>query len=165
LPRAMSRNACSDCAIIARVRSFLWIEWYLDAMAQSSKWCGAAKDSRCIGVSENHVGTIQFRKVEPDGLDRLLLLADDLRVLHPDLRVRAAAVITRQTRAPNLPARQKACGQAICRKPFLLLSMAVRVVAPIMTWLRRSRPINRFARFHTSGLPLLSLTSQDVRFN
>src|ERR1700733_7166229 len=29
-------NACSDCATIARARSFLWIKWYLDGMAQCS---------------------------------------------------------------------------------------------------------------------------------
>src|SRR3984957_9283151 len=34
LPCAIARNACSDCATIARARSFLWIEWYLDGMAQ-----------------------------------------------------------------------------------------------------------------------------------
>src|ERR1700674_5089165 len=34
-PCAIARNACSDCATIARARSFLWIEWYLDGMAQS----------------------------------------------------------------------------------------------------------------------------------
>src|ERR1017187_8596975 len=36
LPCAIARNACSDCATIARARSFLWIEWYLDGMAQCS---------------------------------------------------------------------------------------------------------------------------------
>src|ERR1017187_9536308 len=36
LPRAIARNAFSDCATIARARSFLWIEWYLDGMAQCS---------------------------------------------------------------------------------------------------------------------------------
>src|SRR5579862_6808474 len=35
-PCAIARNACSDCATIARARSFLWIEWYLDGMAQCS---------------------------------------------------------------------------------------------------------------------------------
>src|SRR5882672_9970481 len=36
LPCVIARNACSDCATIARARSFLWIEWYLDGMAQCS---------------------------------------------------------------------------------------------------------------------------------
>jgi len=36
LPCAIARYACSDCATIARARSFLWIEWYLDGMAQCS---------------------------------------------------------------------------------------------------------------------------------
>src|SRR5579864_9668805 len=36
VPCAIARNTCSDCATIARPRSFLWIEWYLDGMAQSS---------------------------------------------------------------------------------------------------------------------------------
>src|SRR6202030_2002463 len=36
LPCAIARNACSDCATIARAMSFLWIEWYLDGMAQCS---------------------------------------------------------------------------------------------------------------------------------
>src|SRR5271156_5517251 len=36
LPCAIARNACSDCATIARARSFLWIEWYLDGIAQCS---------------------------------------------------------------------------------------------------------------------------------
>src|ERR1700730_11777882 len=36
LPCAIARNACSDWATIARARSFLWIEWYLDGMAQCS---------------------------------------------------------------------------------------------------------------------------------
>jgi hypothetical protein len=34
LPCAIERNACSDRATIARARSFLWIAWYLDGMAQ-----------------------------------------------------------------------------------------------------------------------------------
>src|ERR1039457_7712720 len=37
LPCAIARNACSDCATIARARSFLWIEWYLDGMARSEE--------------------------------------------------------------------------------------------------------------------------------
>ena len=36
LPCEIARNACSDCATIARARSFLWMEWYLDGMAQGS---------------------------------------------------------------------------------------------------------------------------------
>src|ERR1700733_7354313 len=36
LPCAITRNARSDCATIARARSFLWIEWYLDGTVQCS---------------------------------------------------------------------------------------------------------------------------------
>src|ERR1700693_4064635 len=53
------------------------------------QWQDVAKDARRVGVAENDGGTVQPEEVELDGLDSLLLLADDLRVLHPGLGVRA----------------------------------------------------------------------------
>jgi len=53
------------------------------------QWHDVAKDARRVGVAENQGGTVHAKEVELDGLDSLLLLADDLRVLHSGLGVRA----------------------------------------------------------------------------
>src|SRR5215467_12358309 len=52
------------------------------------QWHDVPKDTRRVGVAENDGGAVQAKEVELDGLDSLLLLADDLRVLHPGLGVR-----------------------------------------------------------------------------
>src|SRR5689334_3434327 len=76
------------------------------------QWRDVAKDARRVGVAENDSGTVHAKKVELDGLDSLLLLADDLRVLHPGRGIRAHCCHnSAHTRAPAaLAARQKACG-------------------------------------------------------
>jgi hypothetical protein len=53
------------------------------------QWQDVAKDARRVGVAKNDGGPVHSKEVELDGLDSLLLLADDLRVLHPGLGVRA----------------------------------------------------------------------------
>src|SRR6202162_2905522 len=53
------------------------------------QWNDVAKDAGRVGVAENDGGTVHSKEVELNGLDSLLLLADDLRVLHPGLGVRA----------------------------------------------------------------------------
>src|SRR5664279_755076 len=53
------------------------------------QWHDVVKDARRVGVAENDGGTVHAKEVELDGLDSLLLLADDLRVLHPGRWVRA----------------------------------------------------------------------------
>src|SRR5450631_282663 len=52
------------------------------------QWHDVAKDARRVGVAENDGGAVHAKEVELNGLDSLLLLADDLRVLHPGLGVR-----------------------------------------------------------------------------
>ena len=46
------------------------------------QWHDVAKDGRRVGVTENDGGTRQSKEVELDGRDRLLLLANDLRLPH-----------------------------------------------------------------------------------
>src|ERR1035441_5944280 len=41
------------------------------------QWHDVVKDARRVGVAENHGGTVHAKEVELDGLDSLLLLADD----------------------------------------------------------------------------------------
>ncbi len=53
------------------------------------QWHDVAKDARRVGVAKNDGGTVYTKKVELDGLDSLFFLADDLRVFHPGLGVRA----------------------------------------------------------------------------
>jgi hypothetical protein len=53
------------------------------------QWHDVTKDARRVGVAENDGRTVHSQEVELDGLDSLLLLADDLRVLHSGLGVRA----------------------------------------------------------------------------
>src|SRR5262245_2256300 len=53
------------------------------------QWHDVAKDARRVGVAENDGGTVHAKEVELDGLDSLLLLADDLRVLHSGPGVRS----------------------------------------------------------------------------
>jgi len=53
------------------------------------QWHGVAKYAWRVGLAENDGGTVHAKEVEFDGLDSLLLLANDLRALHPGLGVRA----------------------------------------------------------------------------
>src|SRR5215475_3425255 len=53
------------------------------------QWHDVAKDARRVGVAENDGGTVHPKEVELDGLDSLLLLADNLRVLHSGPGVRS----------------------------------------------------------------------------
>ena len=73
------------------------------------QWHDVAKDARRVGVAENDGGTVHAKEVELDGLDSLLLLADDLRVLHPGRgSPQPTAVMTPHTGAPAaLAARAK----------------------------------------------------------
>src|SRR5579885_169049 len=53
------------------------------------EWHDVPKDARRVGVAENNGGPVHTKEVEVDGFDSLLLLPDDLRVLHSGRGVRA----------------------------------------------------------------------------
>src|SRR5204863_4893193 len=111
LPCDIARNACSDCATIARARSFLWIEWYLDGMAQCSSGMTYPRTPGVLELPRMTAGRYTPRKSNLTDSIAFSFSPMILAYFIPAAGSAPTAVITPHTRAPEaLAARQKACG-------------------------------------------------------
>src|ERR1700734_3132293 len=111
LPCAIARYACSDCATIARARSFLWIEWYLDGVAQSNSGMTYPRTPGVLELPRMTAGRYTPRKSNLTDSTPFCFSPMILAYFMPDSGSAPAAVMTPHTRAPAaLAARQKASG-------------------------------------------------------
>src|ERR1035437_2136641 len=110
LPCAIARNACSDCATITRARSFLWIEWNLDGMAQCSSGMTSPRTPGVLELPRITAGRYSPRKSNLTDSTAFSFSPIIFAYFIPASGSAPVAVMTPHTRAPPaLAARQKAC--------------------------------------------------------